>query len=212
MWISRGLLWTNVDSVYILWTVLRPHTRYRTVFFPIFRYAQAGYPHFPPLKSWGIRRFVNILVDNAPSYPRLTHSSLLTYPQSYPQMWITAYLQFQKLLFSSTCRLEEHAKKGVYTKWIAHITRDDNRNNHAQHDYAVNQRALLQAFATQRMQAGNQQPGEHASDDESADMRLPCDVRRDDRHQEVDEHPDQHGSNVYTNALVYHQNRREQAE
>ena len=99
MWISRGLLWTNVDSVYILWTVLRPHTRYRTVFFPIFRYAQAGYPHFPPLKSWGIRRFVNILVDNAPSYPRLTHSALLTYPQSYPQMWITLYLQLQKLLF-----------------------------------------------------------------------------------------------------------------
>ena len=127
-------------------------------------------------------------------------------------MWITAYLQFQKLLFSSTCRLEEHAKKGVYTKWIAHITRDDNRNNHAQHDYAVNQRALLQAFAAQRMQAGNQQPGEHASDDESADMRLPCDVRRDDRHQEVDEHPDHHGSNVDTNALVYHQNGREQAK
>ena len=165
MWISRGLLWTNVDSVYILWTVLRPPTRYRTVFFPIFRYAQAGYPHFPPLKSWGIRRFVNILVDNAPSYPRLTHSSLLTYPQSYPQMWITAYLQFQKSSFSFD-------------------------------------------LSTRR----TCQEGEHDSDDESADMRLPCDVRRDDRHQEVDEHPDQHGSNVYTNALVYHQNRREQAE
>ena len=93
------------------------------------------------------RHFVNILVDNAPSYPRLTHSSLLTYPQTYPQMWITAYLQFQKSSFPSTYRLEEHAKKGVYTKWIAHITRDDNRNNHAQHDYAVNQSALLQAFA-----------------------------------------------------------------
>ena len=147
MWISRGLLWTNVDSIYILWTVLRRPQYIGWCFSPFFHYAQSGYPHFPPLKSRGIHRFVNILVDNAPSYPRLTHSSLLTYPQSYPQMWITAYLQFQKSSFSSTYRLEEHAKKGVYTKWIAHITRDDNRNNHAQHDYAVNQSALLQAFA-----------------------------------------------------------------
>lgn len=155
MWISRGLLWTDVDSIYILWTVLRPPTRYRAVFSPFFRYAQASYPHFPPLKSRGIRRFVNILVDNAPSYPRLTHSSTLTYPQSYPQMWITTYLQFPESAFSPTFRLEEHAKKGVYAKWIAHITRDDNRNNHSQHDCTVNQRALLQAFAAQRMQAGN---------------------------------------------------------
>lgn len=119
------------------------------------------------------------------------------------------YLQFLESVFSPTYRLEEHAKKGVYAKWIAHIACDDNHNNHGQHDCAINQRALLQAFAAQRMQAGNQKPGEHTSDDESADMRLPCDVRRDDRHQEVDEHPDQHGTNVYANALVYHQNRRE---
>ena len=115
-------------------------------------------------------------------------------------------------VFSPACQLEEHAKKGVDAKWIAHIACDDNRNNHDQHDCAVNQRALLQAFAAQRMQTRNQQSSEHASDDESANMRLPCDVRRDDRHQEVDEHPDHHGSNVDTNALVYHQNGREQAK
>ena len=117
-----------------------------------------------------------------------------------------------QICFSPAYQLEEHAKKGVCAKWIAHIACDDNRNNHGQHDYAVHQRALLQAFAAQRMQTGNQQSGEHSSDDESADMRLPCDVRRDDWHQEVDEHPDQHGSNVDANALVYHQNCREQAE
>lgn len=155
MWISRGLLWTNVDSVYILWTVLRSSTRYRMAFSPFFRYAQTVYPHFLPLKSWGIHHFVNISVDNAPSYPRLTHSSTLTYPQGYPQMWISAYPQFPKPSFSPTYHLKEHAKKGVYAKWIAHITRDDNRNNHSQHDCTVNQRALLQAFAAQRMQAGN---------------------------------------------------------
>ena len=55
-------------------------------FSPFFRYAQTVYPHFLPLKSRGIRRFVNISVDNAPSYPRLTHSSTLTYPQGYPQI------------------------------------------------------------------------------------------------------------------------------
>lgn len=124
-------------------------------FSPFFHYAQSGYPHFPPLKSRGIHRFVNILVDNAPSYPRLTHSSTLTYPHTYPHLWISVCPQFPKPSFSPTYHLKEHAKKGVYTKWIAHITRDDNRNNHAQHNYAVHQCALLQAFAAQRMQAGN---------------------------------------------------------
>lgn len=125
-------------------------------FSPFFHYAQSGYSHFPPLKSRGIHRFVNILVDNAPSYPRLTHSSTLTYPHTYPHLWISVCLRFPKSVFSPACQLEEHAKKGVCAKWIAHIACDDNRNNHGQHDYAVHQRALLQTFAAQRVQTGNQ--------------------------------------------------------
>ena len=62
------------------------------------------------------------------------------------------------------------------------------------------------------MQAGDQQPRKHAADDESADMRLPCNARRDHRHQEVDQHPNQHRTNIDAYSPVHHQNRGEQAE
>ena len=57
---------------------------------------------------------------------------------------------------------------------IAGVASHDDRHDHHEHRDAVHRGAPRQAFAAERMQAGDQQPRKHAADDESADMRLPC--------------------------------------
>ena len=99
LWITSGQMWMNVDNAHILCLSQRRTTKYRRRFSPFLWGVDIGYPQFSHRKFLMFRHFVNILVDNPPRYPRLTHSALLTYPQSYPQMWITLYLQLQKLLF-----------------------------------------------------------------------------------------------------------------
>ena len=43
-------------------------------------------------------------------------------------------------------------------------------------------------------------------------MSLPCDTAHQERHQEVDRHPDQHRTDILADAPVHNQHRREQAE
>lgn len=89
LWITSGQMWMNVDNAHILCLSQRRTTKYRRRFPPFLWGVDIGYPQFSHRKFLMFRHFVNILVDNPPRYPRLTHRSDLTYPQSYPRMWKT---------------------------------------------------------------------------------------------------------------------------
>lgn len=80
LWITSGQMWMNVDNAHILCLSQRRTTKYRRRFSPFLWGVDIGYPQFSHRKFLMFRHFVNILVDNPPRYPRLTHRSDLTYP------------------------------------------------------------------------------------------------------------------------------------